>query len=400
MASRLPSTATAELPNDIALEVPYTVTFDSLPKQSTKTTPVSPGSQIRTIPPTSVSSRIAAVGVGRVIAAHHGHLPDDFKDIIDGIPGTPAAAVSLSQHWNSVFRDLFYEKYGPSSFLRAYIKGKACTEDFRIMMMNHKILAHLHSIVPADATAIQMHTEAQQKMRQMWNDAYTRAYQATMTKMATEKGIALVRSRRVLALYDGLKAAVPGDDFVVQNLNTKRHCEAALRQPIGQRDRGVRLQFWTSILNNDAISSFFDKSTGVVDVRRLVVNSAQDTAAGQGSVYPDMWRDKLRVICDDLYMHIIAMDEDIAAKRVFSSDIQVRNSTEKSHNLTTVAYNNIRGLHVSMGFDEDIDCWGTWHDVPIIRHIKAGGRKRKAETDIGGRGASRADIVDDEALGL
>jgi hypothetical protein len=136
------------VPSVLYVEAAPTYLFRDLPVQHQLLTPASGHSDIRVQPESSVSTPKYARELARIVHAHYGTIPDEFKDVMAG-GVTHTNGVKTVSHESKAFRvnklnaiisSVHREKTGSASFFQAYVRGVVCTDNMKVRVDNYLLI--------------------------------------------------------------------------------------------------------------------------------------------------------------------------------------------------------------------------------------------------------------------
>ncbi|KAH7088228.1 hypothetical protein FB567DRAFT_548296 [Paraphoma chrysanthemicola] len=256
------------VPSTIHLEEPASLLFAELVSQEHEITPASLNSGVRTTPAAAVSTREAARKLSRILHAHFGYVPNTFEDLLAGgvtyNNGIKVVSTAAQQFKNDVVPDLvsqaMTDKYGPSSFFRAFGKGKVSTVDCQTL-------------------------------------------NATAAERATTTGHQHTKLGRRVMLYARLEARPPQSEVNINTITTIAQANAALKTPLWDLPQIDRADLWIGMLTPDVYASFFETSTEIVDLRRMW-RVPDANVEGDVNVHRDRWLKMWGVMISAVYEKI------------------------------------------------------------------------------------------------
>ncbi|KAH7077683.1 hypothetical protein BKA63DRAFT_592911 [Paraphoma chrysanthemicola] len=237
------------VPCTIYLERPASLLFTELVSQDNAVTPPSPNSGVRTTSVTTVSTRDAVRKLSRTLNAHFGHVPNTFDDLLVGgvshNNGIKIVSAEGQQFRNDGIPDLISQsmtdKYGPSSFFRAFVTGKVSTMDCQTLVTNYSILAHKYTwavagkspqVVVSRLATAQRFTSAVTAIHNLWIQTYESAKNAAAAETATTSGHQNTKLGRRVALYVRLEANPPQSEINVNTITNVDQANGVLKTPL------------------------------------------------------------------------------------------------------------------------------------------------------------------------
>lgn len=240
-------------------------------------TPRTSGSGHPIIPPVESGSDAATYKLrGSVIASHYGVLPDGYHNVITGDVDSPASNQSNDAIYKRLKDDIFKERFGPSTFIQRYIRGKFSTEHCRVLLANWAIDARRCDFPlpdedeegPAVGAANKIvFNDCIRMLEQIWTNSYEQAICNATARIDQVRGFEQVRLYRLLKRLRELKDAPPRSQLYVNTLQSMAACNQAKESHPLFRPEDQRLLFWLDDFNCDMLASHLEASRLVVDFR-------------------------------------------------------------------------------------------------------------------------------------
>ncbi|KAH7339196.1 hypothetical protein BKA66DRAFT_54382 [Pyrenochaeta sp. MPI-SDFR-AT-0127] len=283
------------IPPFIDVETPPSVLCRELEDQRTFDTPSSPNSKYQNSPPTTVSDK-ETWNRARFFAAHTGVLLDEHMDVVVGGVGSQHQQTSLklimkSNNGNvlSPARQsltilprpstyIFLERYGPRSFIQAFVRGISCTFNCEMEVTSWALKVRYYEIAPTGPE-----TEQQQAVRQAnaqayrdailtlqtkWTDTYDEALRNAAYAVSRTTGMSKVTEERKRDFFRMRKDQPPQPEHDTALMTNRAQVEAAEKPPFTSLDANARLVVWRERMTRDVFASVLQDSRNMVDIRR------------------------------------------------------------------------------------------------------------------------------------
>ncbi|KAH6644750.1 hypothetical protein C7974DRAFT_408407 [Boeremia exigua] len=301
----------------------------------------------------------------RVIEVHHLTInPDASSQISHGLTESKIDKMISAERTN---------KFGPKSWLRKAVLGKAYSIKIQTLKNNYTLMARYHEIAPPDAE-----TQAEADQRRAHEDVFRQALrqldeQWQRTYLDHRNNAALKKAEKIntaegeewsrrynhwgLTRMNPPQCQMDANTFV-----THANILASIQNPLCFISGEVRSAIWIrELYSKTALTTFLWGSGNVADIQK-VANSPK---------YTTMWRNYFGVMCDKIYRSVVVHEYSTMWATIHCESQHIRHSiaslcepTEKS------AFDGIGGrmdmLFAEFGFDDEAK-WGTWKDVPILR---------------------------------
>ncbi|KAF7679190.1 hypothetical protein GT037_002938 [Alternaria burnsii] len=313
---------------ELACEIPPSSLYSELPIQERLVTVGMNTSGLSVNGPAVVPNSTEATKICRVLAAYHGVVPQSKHTVVVGmhadknnqdkaaavfrtaretvqterygpnsfiqqfVPGKNMSPIVVGIHPNpvdqtratSMFRTaretVQTEKYGPKSFIQQYIPGKVCTEDFLVQQTNFSIEARARELQPPNETQAETNTRTADRQafldaiasgERLWKTTYESEYRRTVDALPAAKGLESERLARKAEFFKTMKDNPPRCAIDLATLHTRQGCNQAKMIPLGLRNWEQCLDFWQATITDDILTSYLEKASNVVDIRKMLV---------------------------------------------------------------------------------------------------------------------------------
>jgi hypothetical protein len=274
-------------PRVIHLEAVATYLFADLPISTSPMTPRSINSGIATQPGVEVNTLSEARSIARILHAHYGAVPAEFTNLLaggvtvtNGIETISDASKAFrSKPLKDLVSSVLGEKMGKNTFFQAYVRGMVSTENFKTLVRNYNIQAHICTMPVAnestqarnDRIALgAAYTSAAADATCHWIRTYRIAYekkQAQFDGLSANKLAERVLCQRHIDLYKERMDSPPAAGVNLATLNNAAAVRAALHTPLFSRSPEDRSSFWQVRFTADVFASFMQESKSTVDIR-------------------------------------------------------------------------------------------------------------------------------------
>jgi hypothetical protein len=161
----------------------------------------------------------------------------------------------------------------------------------------------------------------------------------------------------------------PTCDVDLNTINTPAQARAARTIPLACRTHGARGWFWQYLFNNDVYASFFKDACDIVDLRRMIKDTARS----------DAWFDVFAQSCDTFHRRVVVFEDAKTDLHILMNSAILRYSANfDDPSRSTLAFKIIRGVFKDLGYDKPQNGGIKWQDIPILGEALRGSRRGSA----------------------
>ncbi|CAN9177838.1 unnamed protein product [Alternaria alternata] len=264
---------------EIVCEIPPSSLYSELPIQERLVTAGMNTSGLSVNGPAVVPNSTQATKISRVLATYHGVVPQNKQTVVVGMHADPNDQSRAANVFRRARETVQTEKYGPNSFIQQFIPGKVSSEDFLVQQTNLRLEAKAREFHPPNETQTQTNNRMAERQgflnamasgERLWVNTYELEYRKTVDALPAAGGLEKARLNRKAELYRNMKSNPPRCAIDLATLHTRQDCDQAKLIPLGLRNWEQCLDFWQATITDDVLTSHLEKSSLVVDIRRML----------------------------------------------------------------------------------------------------------------------------------